>query len=131
VGGIGGCTSTKPTAATVGGVAPYWQSYKYDLLGDRTSQTTHDPSGNTANNITQALTYRGGGTSPAAQPNIPNTITTTGPGGTTTTGVTANNDGQTTAQNGTTGWDLRSQRRIDVRRRRSRRWSRSPVPDPG
>jgi RNA polymerase sigma-70 factor (ECF subfamily) len=29
------------------------------------------------------------------------------------------------------GWDLRSQWRIDVRRRRSRRWSRSPVPDQG
>ena len=29
------------------------------------------------------------------------------------------------------GWDPTSQWRIDVRRRRSRRWSPSPVPDPG
>ena len=36
----GDCTSS-PTNSGLGGPAPYWQSYTYDLSGDRTSITRH------------------------------------------------------------------------------------------
>lgn len=88
--GIGGCVTTTPSASTIGGPAPYWQSYTDDLLGDRTSATFHDTSGNTANDITQTLTYPGNGTTAAAQPDAATTTTTQrgGSGGPSTT-VTA------------------------------------------
>jgi RHS repeat-associated protein len=96
--GIGGCNTTSPSASTIGGPAPYWESYSYDLLGDRTSQTTHDTSGDTGDNVTQTLAYPGGGTSQAADPDQASTVTTTGPGGTTTTTDNYNNDGGITSQ---------------------------------
>ncbi|MFD5430509.1 hypothetical protein ACFWI9_34690, partial [Streptomyces sp. NPDC127084] len=53
VGAVGGCTSAsvQTSAApvktkTVGGPAPYWQTYTYDLLGDRTGTVNHDTTGN-------------------------------------------------------------------------------------
>ena len=42
--GIGGCNNTTPSAANIGGPAPYWETYTYDLLGDRTSETTYNTS---------------------------------------------------------------------------------------
>jgi RHS repeat-associated protein len=96
--GIGGCNTTSPSASTIGGPAPYWQSYTYDLLGDRTSQTNHDTSGDTGNNVIQTLAYPGGGTTAASDPNQASTVTTTGPGGTTTTTDGYNADGGTTSQ---------------------------------
>lgn len=98
VAGIGGCNTTTPSAATIGGPAPYWQSYTYDLLGDRTAQTSHDTSGNISNNVTQTLAYPGSGTTQAANPNQASTVTTTGPGGTTTTTDNYNNIGGTTGR---------------------------------
>ncbi|KJK54952.1 hypothetical protein UK12_31700, partial [Saccharothrix sp. ST-888] len=62
--GIGGCTNTSPTSGvtapaktTVGGPAPYWQSYSYDASGNRSSLVQHDVSGNTANDITTTQTF--------------------------------------------------------------------------
>ncbi|WP_344553123.1 RHS repeat-associated core domain-containing protein [Kitasatospora saccharophila] len=77
------CNSTAPSAATVGGPAPYWQSWQYDLLGDRTQQVQHDLTGNTAKDTTQTSSYPGNGTTKADQPNRLTTVTTTGPTGTT------------------------------------------------
>jgi RHS repeat-associated protein len=57
VAGIGGCDHTTPAAADLGGPAPYWQTYHYDLTGDRTSRTDHDPSGDTAKDATTTETY--------------------------------------------------------------------------
>ncbi|WP_145906668.1 RHS repeat-associated core domain-containing protein [Kitasatospora viridis] len=74
------CTSGSPAPASIGGPAPYWQSYSYNLLGDRTQYTNHDTSGNTANDITQTSTYPGGGTTAANQPNTATSISTTKPG---------------------------------------------------
>ena len=51
--GIGGCNNATPQAANLGGPAPYWQSYTYDLTGNRTSKTAHDTTGDT----TQTYTY--------------------------------------------------------------------------
>ncbi|MBC3842139.1 hypothetical protein GXW82_23835 [Streptacidiphilus sp. 4-A2] len=77
VGDIGGCTTATPqtttarpvTAPTIGGPAPYWQTYSYDLLGDRTTMVSHDTTGNAANDTTQTIAYPGSnGTTPAADP---------------------------------------------------------------
>ncbi|MEU2306504.1 polymorphic toxin-type HINT domain-containing protein [Streptomyces misionensis] len=76
-GAVGGCTtgsvqtSTAPVKTkTVGGPAPYWQTYTYDLLGDRTGMVDHDTTGNALADTTQATTYPGtDGTASAAHPN--------------------------------------------------------------
>ncbi|SNX62823.1 RHS repeat-associated protein [Streptomyces sp. TLI_55] len=76
VGAVGGCTtaSVQTSAApvktkTIGGPAPYWQTYTYDLLGDRTGMVDHDPTGNAAADTTQSTSYPGAdGTTPVAHP---------------------------------------------------------------
>ncbi|WP_093787344.1 RHS repeat domain-containing protein [Actinacidiphila guanduensis] len=88
-GGLGGCTSASPTATanpahpnqtTVGGPAPYWQSYSYDLLGDRTELVQHDPAGNSAANTVQQVDYPGvDATKATTDPNRAGSVTTTGP----------------------------------------------------
>ncbi|SDN20597.1 intein N-terminal splicing region/RHS repeat-associated core domain-containing protein [Actinacidiphila guanduensis] len=88
VGAVGGCTTssvqttaTSPVKApTVGGPAPYWQTYSYDLLGDRTGMVDHDTTGNALNDTTQATTYAGAnGATPATLPNQAGTTTTSNP----------------------------------------------------
>ncbi|MEY2247972.1 ricin-type beta-trefoil lectin domain protein [Streptomyces sp. BF23-18] len=92
-GAVGGCTTarvqtttTSPiTATTVGGPAPYWQSYTYDQLGDRTGTVNHDTTGNALNDTTQNITYPGAnGTAPATLPDQAGTATITNPAGTAT-----------------------------------------------
>jgi RHS repeat-associated protein len=62
---LGGCTNPAPTAATagtqVGGPAAYWQTYGYDVTGNRTTDTQHDVHGTTANDVTRAYTYPAAG----------------------------------------------------------------------
>jgi RHS repeat-associated protein len=100
VAGIGGCVTAAPSASTIGGPAPYWQSYTDNLLGDRTGLTIHNTAGITADNVTQSLTYpppgTGSGTAPA---DAPAGITTTGPNGSVNTafGYTVG-DGTTSSQ---------------------------------
>src|SRR6185437_12570486 len=111
VAGIGGCASTTPAAANIGGPAPYWETWTYDLLGDRTSQTTYNTAlpasqDTLANATTQELAYPGGTlanspssnatTTAQAQPDAATQIVTASPGGTTTTTPAYNTDGQTT-----------------------------------
>ncbi|MFE0547079.1 ricin-type beta-trefoil lectin domain protein [Streptomyces sp. NPDC058891] len=93
VGAVGGCatsrvqttTTTPIKASTVGGPAPYWQTYTYDQLGDRTGMVNHDPTGNALNDTTQAITYSGSNaTAPATLPNQAGTATLTDPAGTAT-----------------------------------------------
>lgn len=88
VGAVGGCTtaSVQTSAApvktkTVGGPAPYWQTYTYDLLGDRTGMVNHDPTGNAAADTTQSTSYPGvDGTVPTTRPNQAGATTTSNPG---------------------------------------------------
>ena len=108
VGSVGTCTNAAPTTASphVGGPAPYWQSYTYDPLGDRTQEVRHDTTANsTANTVTQNTAYPGGGTTAAALPNVATATTTTGPGGsfTSTPGYDAagNTNSRTTTSTGT------------------------------
>ncbi|MER6785589.1 ricin-type beta-trefoil lectin domain protein [Streptomyces sp. NPDC000658] len=93
VGAVGGCntarvqttTTTPITATTVGGAAPYWQTYTYDQLGDRTGTVNHDTTGNALSDITQSIAYPGvNGTAPATLPDQAGTATLTNPSGTAT-----------------------------------------------
>ncbi|MET8140939.1 RHS repeat-associated core domain-containing protein [Sphaerisporangium sp. NPDC005288] len=51
-----GCAGT-PAQAIVGGPAPYWQSFSYDVVGNRTKEVDHDPAGD----ITKTFAYAGAG----------------------------------------------------------------------
>ncbi|MER5888737.1 RHS repeat-associated core domain-containing protein [Streptomyces sp. NPDC001941] len=66
---------TRPSAPEVGGVAPYWHSYAYDLTGNRTSKVSHDPGGDTAKDIKETYTYNQPGT---AQPHAVRKVTYSG-----------------------------------------------------
>ncbi len=96
VSGIGGCDDTTPSESAVGGPAPYWQSYSYDLLGDRTSEVQHESSGD----ITQTLGYS------SSQPNSVSTVTTANPSGTSTESYTYNAAGDTTARSGSSALSI-------------------------
>lgn len=43
----------------VGGVDPYWTSYAFDAVGNRTSEKQHDPTGNSANDVTRTFNVTG------------------------------------------------------------------------
>jgi RHS repeat-associated protein len=68
----GDCAAT-PSAASLGGPAPYWQKWTLDKVGNRTSEQTVTPTGTTTS------TYEYGG-----KPHQLNKVTTTTAGGTTT-----------------------------------------------
>lgn len=102
VSGIGGCTTTTPSQSNIGGPAPYWQSYSYDPLGDRTSQTQHQPSGD----VIQTLSYPGNGTAPAAQPNQVSSVTTSGPGASSTATYSYDPAGNTKDRSGSSALSL-------------------------
>ncbi|GII54062.1 hypothetical protein Pth03_24510 [Planotetraspora thailandica] len=51
-----GCASA-PSPSIVGGPAPYWQSFSYDVVGNRTEEVDHDPTGD----ITKTFAYAGQG----------------------------------------------------------------------
>jgi RHS repeat-associated protein len=70
------CAAT-PSAAVLGGPAPYWQSYSYKTSGLRATQTTHDPSGDTTKNVTDTYTYPDSG---QPRPHTLTRVDTTGPG---------------------------------------------------
>lgn len=96
-GAVGGCTTarvqtttTSPIkATTVGGPAPYWQTYTYDQLGDRTGTVNHDTTGDALNDTTQTVAYTGtNGTTTATLPDQAGTTTLTDTAG--TASVTSN-----------------------------------------
>ncbi|MFG3292630.1 ricin-type beta-trefoil lectin domain protein [Streptomyces sp. NPDC048179] len=112
VGAVGGCTtarvqttSTSPIkTSTVGGPAPYWQTYTYDQLGDRTGMVNHDTTGNALNDTTQTVGYTGtDGTTTATLPDQAGTATTANPAtGTATTTSTYTDPSYNNADDGDT-----------------------------
>ncbi|MEU6525817.1 polymorphic toxin-type HINT domain-containing protein [Streptomyces sp. NPDC046924] len=99
--------ATAPSGSVLGGPAPYWHSYTYDQVGNRTTETLHDPAGNGAKDITRAYSYPGAG---KAQPHTLTSVTTTGPTGTAKDSFGYDETGNTTARttSGTTQsleWD--------------------------
>ncbi|WP_327174878.1 sugar-binding protein [Streptomyces sp. NBC_01335] len=85
------CAAT-PSASVLGGPAKYWQSYLYDLTGNRTSETDHDTTGDTTKDVKHTFTYPAAG---AAQPHALSKVTTTSPGGTATDSYTYDTTGNT------------------------------------
>ncbi|GHI26602.1 hypothetical protein Shyd_79730 [Streptomyces hydrogenans] len=71
--------ATEPSGTTVGGPAPYWHSYTYDATGNRTGETIHDLTGNTAKDTKRTYTYPSPG---APRPHAVTAVNQTGPGGT-------------------------------------------------
>ena len=67
-----------PSQALVGGPAPYWQSYGYDLTGNRTSRVDHTPAGSTAVDSTATSSYPAAG---RPGPHTVSAIASTGPAG--------------------------------------------------
>jgi RHS repeat-associated protein len=87
-GAVGGCTTGRVqtttaspiTTKTVGGPAPYWQTYTYDQLGDRVGMVSHDTTGNALNDSTQSISYPGtDGTVSATLPDQAAAATTANP----------------------------------------------------
>ena len=76
----------------MGGPAPYWSTYTYDTVGNRTSQTAH---GSGAADTTYTYAYPQPG---QAQPHAVQTITTTGPGTSRTDSYGYDASGNTTAR---------------------------------
>lgn len=58
----GRCTTTAPSAATVGGSSPYWHDYTYDVTGNRKTFTAHDLTGDTTKDTVTTQTFPAAGT---------------------------------------------------------------------
>ncbi|MCP3755662.1 RHS repeat-associated core domain-containing protein [Streptomyces sp. TBY4] len=70
--GIGGCTNTTPETSSIGGTAPYWQSFTYDVTGNRKTLTDHDPAGDAEKTTVTTNTYPAPG---SARPHTPTSTT--------------------------------------------------------
>jgi RHS repeat-associated protein len=70
----GTCADAK-SASTLGGPAPYWQSYTYDASGNRTKLVDHKAAGDTASTFAYPAAT-------APRPHAVTGVTSAGPGGT-------------------------------------------------
>ncbi|WP_436776508.1 polymorphic toxin-type HINT domain-containing protein [Yinghuangia sp. YIM S09857] len=98
--GIGACVNGAPAPASVGGPNPYWQTFSYDVVGNRTQLVNHDPAGTTANDTTITQTYPAPGT---PQPHTVTGVTTTTPAGTQGAAYTYDQAGNTLTRTGPSG----------------------------
>ncbi|HEV2885884.1 MAG TPA: RHS repeat-associated core domain-containing protein [Jatrophihabitans sp.] len=99
----GNCAAA-PSTAGLGGPAPYWQSWTFDAAGDRFTQTIHAVAGDTV--ATSSYPQPG-----SARPHAVQSITTTGPTGTSTTNYGYDTRGNTVSRPGsggqqTLGWNI-------------------------
>ncbi|MEV6926280.1 RHS repeat-associated core domain-containing protein [Dactylosporangium sp. NPDC051485] len=98
--------STGGSNATVGGISPYWSSWTYNSVGDRTAEVQHALAGQSADTRTTYVYPTG-----TSQPHTLQSATTTGPAGTSTRSfqydVLGNSTTRTTPQlgNQTFSWD--------------------------
>ena len=96
-----------PTSATIGGTQPFWESWTFDAIGRRLTQTQHAVPGQTGDTTTN-YTYPPPG---QPQPTALAGTSTTGPSGTTTAGYTYDPSGNqltrtsAAAGNQTLTWD--------------------------
>ncbi|MEU6234435.1 RHS repeat-associated core domain-containing protein [Kitasatospora sp. NPDC047058] len=114
---VGGCTNANGPAMTadkpsVGGPAPYWQQYEYDLIGNRTKQVQKDVNGDTFKDVTTTQTFGAGPNAPSTDPKTgggtggPHALmksTQTGPAGPAVTSYTYDAAGNTTSITDTPG----------------------------
>ncbi|MGK5731848.1 polymorphic toxin-type HINT domain-containing protein [Streptomyces sp. URMC 124] len=68
-----------PSKETVGGPQPYWQTYGYDAVGNRTQLVEHDTTGDPSKDTTRDYSYPGPGKD---QPRALTKVASKGPGGT-------------------------------------------------
>ncbi|MFF2954941.1 RHS repeat-associated core domain-containing protein [Kitasatospora sp. NPDC057965] len=118
--GTGGCDNAtgpavvSPGGRTVGGPAPYWNTYSYDAAGNRTGLVQHDITGNSLNDTTMTSVFGAAGTrnTPTIAPNTgggtggPHALlssVTNGPAGSKTTRYQYDEVGNTTAITDTSG----------------------------
>ncbi|MFJ8627846.1 RHS repeat-associated core domain-containing protein [Kitasatospora sp. NPDC093550] len=118
--GIGACTNKdgpatlSPGGRTIGGPAPYWNTYTYDATGNRTGLVQHDTTGNSLNDTTTTQTFGAAKTTntPTSAPNTGGgtggphallTSTTSGPAGTKAVSYQYDATGKTTAITDTGG----------------------------
>ncbi|WP_405788862.1 sugar-binding protein [Streptomyces sp. NBC_00029] len=52
--------NTAPGASALGGPAPYWNSYTFDAVGNRLSETAHDTGLNASKDTKRTFTYKAG-----------------------------------------------------------------------
>lgn len=132
VGGRGACANTTPTSGavapatnTVGGGAPYWQDYTYDLTGNRKTLTQHNPTGGNAQDALTTQTFTAPGTvnngNGSGGPHALTTQTTVVNGNTTAYATnTYDQAGNTTAQYtyaaGTTDLNWNTEGKLDTYR---------------
>jgi RHS repeat-associated protein len=88
----GDCNPATRSASTLGGPAPYWQSWTFDAAGSRKTETAHTAAGNT----TTTYNYPAAG---SAKPHAVSSITT----GSTTLNYQYDNLGNTTCRPVSTG----------------------------
>ncbi|GLV87959.1 type IV secretion protein Rhs [Streptomyces lavendulae subsp. lavendulae] len=91
--GIGGCTASEPLPGRTGGPAPYRQSFTYDITGNRTSVTDHDPADDPAKATTTTIGFPAPG---SVRPHAPaSTTKRTGTGPETTSALSYDESGNT------------------------------------
>ncbi|RKR86671.1 RHS repeat-associated protein [Micromonospora pisi] len=73
--GNGDCNPQTRSVAGLGGPAPYWQSYTYDAVGNRLTDTRH-----AATNTTRTYTYPAQGGAAGSKPHAVTQVVTTGAG---------------------------------------------------
>lgn len=98
------CSATPATgnASTIGGPQPYWQSWTYDALGNRKTQTDHNLTGDAAKDTVTTYDYPTPGAQ-TARPHALQDTTATGPGGTQTTSFGYDTAGNTKTITDTSG----------------------------
>ncbi|MEU2065107.1 polymorphic toxin-type HINT domain-containing protein [Streptomyces sp. NPDC013455] len=87
--------ATTPSGSVLGGPAPYWQSYTYDLVGNRRTETLHDLTGDSTKDTQRAYAYPDPG---KALPHALTSVTTTGPASTVQDSYTYDETGNTTTR---------------------------------
>ena len=93
--------ATSPSAAILGGPAPYWQSWTYDKTGNRLTETNYNTT--TALGTASSSTYPAAG---ASRPHALSTVTTSGATNSFTYDADGNTTGRTVAGSAQTlTWD--------------------------
>ncbi|MGC0422487.1 polymorphic toxin-type HINT domain-containing protein [Embleya sp. AB8] len=98
--GIGGCVTQAPSKNTVGGPDPYWQSFDYDVVGNRTRLVEHDVTDDPAKNVTTQYGYRAGVASTDRTHRLDTVTVKTGIREAVTTGLTYDQAGNTKTRPG-------------------------------
>ncbi len=86
--------ATAKSASSLGGAAPYWNSYTFDKTGNRRTDVKHQPAGD----VTTTYTYPASGAS-SVRPHALQKTDTSGPNGTATTAYSYDDAGSTLTRN--------------------------------